>query len=271
MCNNSQNKMVKLKKGDFISITFIGKIKETGQIFDLNDAEDAKKNDLYDPKQKYGPAVVCIGQGDVVKGLDEAFVGKEVGKELTVEVNADNGFGKRDAKQIKLLSASRFAEQEIKPYPGMPVSLNGKEGVIKTVSGGRIMVDFNHPLAGRNLEYQVKINKIVEDDTEKVKGFMQVMVGNDMGAYVENNEAYVNLDLPKEALVELEKKLKERLPNIKKIEKATEKKDSKAEKQSEKKAEASKESKVVKEEKTKEKELKKGIKDDNSASKQPPK
>lgn len=211
-----------VKKGDFIEITFVGRIKETGDIFDLNDVDVAKKNDLFDPKHKYEPAIVCIGHGDVVPGLDSALEGKEVGKEFKAVVSAENGFGKRDPKEVKLLSLSSFKEQDIKPYPGMPVSLNGKEGTIRNISGGRILVDFNHPLAGRNLEYTIKINKIVEDDNEKVKGFLKVTVGNDMGAYVKDNVAYVNVELPKPALKELEAKLKERMPAIKKVDVAKE-------------------------------------------------
>ncbi|MFH1638538.1 MAG: peptidylprolyl isomerase [Candidatus Woesearchaeota archaeon] len=207
-----------VKKGDFIEIIFVGKIKETGQIFDLNDMEEAKKNNIYDPKQKYEPVIVCVGKGDVVKGLDYALEGKEVGKEFTVEVSAEEGFGKRDAKQVRLLSASSFKEQEMKPYPGMPISLNDKEGIITSVSGGRIMVDFNHPLAGRNLQYTIKITKIVENDDEKVKAFMKLMAGNDLGAHLKGDVAYINMKLPGEVMTELEKKLKERLPKITKVE-----------------------------------------------------
>lgn len=72
-----------LKKGDFIEIEFIGKIKESHIVFDVTNEQDAKKYNLYNPKIKYSPLIICIGENNIVKGLDEFLICKEI-KDYTI-------------------------------------------------------------------------------------------------------------------------------------------------------------------------------------------
>src|SRR3989344_7416856 len=123
-----------LKKNDFIEIEYVGRLKENDKIFDLTSEADAKKHDLYDSKQKYGPVTICIGQGDVVPGLDEFFEGKEL-KQYSIEIPPENGFGRKNAKLMKIIPMSAFKNQEIRPMPGLHVNFGGVTGIIKTVSG----------------------------------------------------------------------------------------------------------------------------------------
>ncbi len=53
------------------------------------------------------------------------------------------------------------------PHVGMELTSEGHKGRVLTVSGGRVKVDFNHDLAGKNLEYSIVISDIIEDDEEK--------------------------------------------------------------------------------------------------------
>ena len=66
-----------IKKGDFVELEYMGRLKETNEIFDLTNAEDAKKNNVYNDKLKYSSKVVCVGNNILVKGLDEFLEGKE--------------------------------------------------------------------------------------------------------------------------------------------------------------------------------------------------
>ena len=88
---------------------------------DLNDEEVAKKEDVYNEKATYKPFTVCVGQKDVVKGLDEALEGKEVGKRFTVELQPEEAFGKKNPKYMQLVKASKFKEQNMQPYPGIGI------------------------------------------------------------------------------------------------------------------------------------------------------
>jgi hypothetical protein len=60
----------------------------------------------------------------------------------------------------------------------MPLSLDGQQGVVRTVDGGRVRVDFNHALAGKDIIYEVVVEEKIEDDVEKIKGLIDVYYGN---------------------------------------------------------------------------------------------
>ncbi|MDD4878297.1 MAG: peptidylprolyl isomerase [Candidatus Nanoarchaeia archaeon] len=208
-----------LKKGDFAEIVFTGRIKESGKAFDTNDKESAKKEGLFSENSRYDPIAVCIGEGDVVKGLDEALEGKEAGKEFKVEVPAEKAFGKKDAKMYKLVPASVF-KGEMQPVPGMPVNFNnGMNGTVKTVSGGRILVDFNHPLAGQDLIYDCKIIKHITDDAEKLKGFLKYYLGAEPSVEVKEGKAVITAkpEVPEPIQKALIDKAKSRIPGLKEI------------------------------------------------------
>ncbi len=107
--------MAKIKKDDFIQIKFVGRIKDENKVFDLNDEAAAKKEGLYDPNYNYSPLIVCVGKGDVVRGLDNAFIGKEVGKKFSVELAPEDAFGKRDPRLFHLVNSNKFCESNMTP------------------------------------------------------------------------------------------------------------------------------------------------------------
>lgn len=167
--------MDKVKKGDFVEIEYTGQI-TGGDIFDTTDAEVAKKNGFYneETKDSYGSVIVKQGLKNVVKGLDEALIDKELNKEYEISLSVEDSFGKKDAKLIKTFALASFKDQRIPPQPGMPVNIDGLPGTILRVGGGRVMVDFNYHLAGRPLTYKFKVKRIVTDQGEKIMSVMKL-------------------------------------------------------------------------------------------------
>ena len=161
-----------LKKGDFIELEYTGRIKD-GEVFDTTDEKIAKEAGIYKKEFSYGPVIICLGEGHILKGIDQALIGKEIG-EYKIELPPEKAFGKRDAKLLKLVPLSAFKEHKIEPVPGMQVIVDGVLATIKTVSGGRCLVDFNHPLAGRFVEYDVKILRKIEDTKEKIEALLKL-------------------------------------------------------------------------------------------------
>lgn len=211
--------MVKVKKGDFVQVKYVGRIKEDNKIFDLNDEAVAKKEGIYDQHARYRPLAVCVGQHDVVKGLDDALVGKEVGKKFSVELAPENAFGKKDPKYFQLVNASKFKDSNMIPYPGMHVTINDTPGVVKTISGGRILVDFNHPLAGKDVKYDAEVLGLVEDDAEKVKAIAEMHLGIlSPKVTVDNGVAKIGHEFPEHLVSAVEKSIIERVPSLKKVE-----------------------------------------------------
>ncbi len=207
-----------VKEKDFIELEYTGKVDNV--VFDTTDEKIAKDNDLFDEKAEYKPITICIGQGQIIKGLDNALVGKEPNKGYTVEVKAEEAYGKKNAKLIQLISTSKFRKENIQPMPGLQVNIDGTMGLIKTVSGGRTLVDFNHPLAGKDLTYNIKINKIITDSKEKINSILKVNLGiKDADVKTENNKATISTkqEIPKEIHEELKKMIKELLPALDEI------------------------------------------------------
>ena len=152
-----------VKEGDFIKLQYTGKIQETDEIFDTTDEKVAEEAGLHVENKLYGPIPIIVGGGHVLKAMDYALVDMEEGEEKTLDITPEEGFGVRDPNQMQLIPMSEFRKQGIKPQIGMNITLEGNTGKIRSVSGGRIRVDFNHELAGKNLNYQIKVEEIITD------------------------------------------------------------------------------------------------------------
>ncbi|MBI2659601.1 peptidylprolyl isomerase [Candidatus Woesearchaeota archaeon] len=161
-----------IKKRDFVEMDYTGRLKEDGAVFDTTEEKVAKESGVYDQNMHYHPAVVCIGENNILKELEDRLIGKETGREYSFEMESGKAFGRKDAKLIQMIPLSKFKHQKIQPMPGLQLNIDGVFGIVKTVSGGRVLVDFNHPLAGKDIVYDVKIKRIIEDDAEKVKALL---------------------------------------------------------------------------------------------------
>lgn len=188
--------MVKVKKKDFVEIEYVGKIKGSDQIFDLTDEKLARDNGLYNPNMKYGARIICVGESDLIKSLDDSLVDKDVGKEYKIEIYSKDAFGPRDNKLIRTVPSSVFTRDKINPFPGLQLNVDGMLGTVRSVSGGRVIIDFNHPLAGRDLVYDVKINKIIEDNKLKIESILQNKLNlnkDDYKVIIKENNADIEL------------------------------------------------------------------------------
>ena len=166
--------MIKVKKGDFVELDFVGRIKATGRIFDLT-VEDVAQKEGLNRDAKFEPMIACIGSGQLIAGFDENIDGKEVGAEFEFDLPPEKAFGRKNPKLIQLTSLQILKKQNINPVPGMRLNLDGALATIRSVSGGRVILDFNHPLAGKELHYWVKIQKIVADKKKQVESITKML------------------------------------------------------------------------------------------------
>ena len=157
-----------MKHGDFIKIDFIGKVIATGKVFDFTQADVAKKEGIHNPEHKYEPVLVIIGAKMVIPGVEEQLMNMKVGDEKTFTVSPEKAFGPRNPRMTKVFSHTAFIQQKVNPTPGVFVQIEGMRGKVQSSSGGRVRVDFNHPLAGKELSYQVTITKEITSAKEKV-------------------------------------------------------------------------------------------------------
>jgi len=187
-----------MKHGDFVRVDYVAKIKETSEIFDVTDVEIAKKEGIYDPRTEYGPVTLVVGGEWTIKGVEEALKEMKVGEKRTIEVPPTKAYGERRSELIKLIPASRFQEE---PVPGAWVRVQGLRGRVLSVSGGRVRVDFNHPLAGKTLVYELKIREVVKSKLEKIKAIVHRFSGvKDAKPVVKKGEVEITFQRPVEVL-----------------------------------------------------------------------
>ena len=113
---------------------------------------------------------IIVGSGFLVEGLEEDLIGKKAGDKAEVTVPPEKGYGERSLDAIETVSIKKF---EGKIEPGQMIEYEGKLGFVESVSGGRVKVDYNAPLAGKKLIYEYKIEEIIEDREEKIKALLK--------------------------------------------------------------------------------------------------
>jgi FKBP-type peptidyl-prolyl cis-trans isomerase 2 len=134
--------------GDTVSVEYEGKLQD-GTVFDSS--EKAGK-----------PFSFTVGAQQAIQGFDAAVIGMQEGQEKTVTIPPEKAYGQYDNTKLVELPKSQFADPD-KMVVGLPIhSETGVNGVIKEIKNDSIVVDFNHPLAGKTLIFWIKVVKIVK-------------------------------------------------------------------------------------------------------------
>lgn len=165
-----------LEKGDLVLIDYVGRT--DGEIFDLSSEEKAKENDVYQEEREYKPIPVLIGEEYVIEGLEEKIKEMDINEEAEVEVPAEKAYGKRDADNMETFPEKEFTKQNVNVNVGERIMVGRKQGRVVSKGSGRVRIDFNHPLAGKDLEYWVKVQEKIEDDEEKAEYIFNYRLGH---------------------------------------------------------------------------------------------
>lgn len=156
-------------KGDFLLVEYTIRIKDTNTVVDTTDAELAKKENIYESSRVYGPTLIILGKNWLNPYVEEEITKLGENEEREIEVEPSKAYGDRDPDKVKIFSQREFQRRGYTVNVGDIVEIGGLRGVVKQISGGRVVVDFNHPLAGKTLIYKIKVIKKLEDFNEKVK------------------------------------------------------------------------------------------------------
>ena len=138
------------KKGDKVKVHYHGKLTD-GTTFDSSEGRS--------------PLEFEIGSGQVIPGFDEGVTGLQVGEKRTVNIPADQAYGPVSEEQIVEFPRSQFPP-EMTPEVGMPLQMSNDQGqtfqvVIKEVKDDVVVLDANHPLAGKDLIFDIELVDIV--------------------------------------------------------------------------------------------------------------
>ena len=121
------------------------------------------------------------------------------------------------------MPANVFKKSQINPQVGLQVEIDGHMGIIKSASSGRIIVDFNHPLSGRDVKYKVDVKRVLDNDEEKIRGYLSLQFNIKPEAFkIELNEGKAKIgfekgEFPKELQELVKEKLINLIPTIKEI------------------------------------------------------
>ncbi len=185
--------------GALILANYTAKVKDTGEPIETTVAEEAKNLGILDPTRKYEPRLVSVGEGWVLRGVDEALKNANVGDKLTIEVPPEKGFGVRDAGRVRLIPLRKFGDKADELRVGDEVEVEGRLGVVRFLGSGRAQIDFNHRFAGKTLVYDLEVVKKLETDEEKIVAIVKRRLPlEESKIKLGFEDASLRIDLPQE-------------------------------------------------------------------------
>lgn len=171
-----------IQEGDYVLLeytaTTVPEDEDEERLVDTTSEERAAEEGIDTEEQEFGPRTVEVGGGQLFDEVEDGLVGKEVGDTGEVVVPAENAFGEHDLDDVETVSAKKIDEDD--RYPGAQVNLDGRQGYVETIIGGRARVDFNHPLAGEDVQYDFEIVDVVEDEEEQAASVIEMYAGADV-------------------------------------------------------------------------------------------
>lgn len=137
------------------------------------DYELKVENSIIDYSEEGDPIVFLQGHGNIIPGLEKAIQGMKIGDSKEVFVKAADGYGEFDPENFTEVPRTEFPE-EIPLEIGTEIGVNDENGeelsaYIEEVDVDKITLNFNHPLAGKDLEFKVKIVGIREATAEELE------------------------------------------------------------------------------------------------------
>jgi peptidylprolyl isomerase len=161
-----------IEAGDFVLVEMTGRTLETDEVFDTTDEELAKTEGIHEEEKTYGPKLVVVGEGWVLKGLDDRLAGLKLEETAEVEIPAVEAFGERNPENVRTTPFRVLRSKGVNPAVGQQLELDGRTAVVRSIGGGRVQLDYNHPLAGRKIVYHVKPTLKHEKDEDKIRALL---------------------------------------------------------------------------------------------------
>ena len=143
--------MKKVEKGNKVKVEYTGKF-DDGTVFDTSEGRE--------------PLEVEVGAGRVIKGFDDALSGMKKGDEKEIKIKPEEGYGMPNPELVKEIRRDNLPK-EPEPKEGMVLIMKTPDGnqfpaKISKVEGDKVTIDLNHPLAGKNLNFKIKVVEVAE-------------------------------------------------------------------------------------------------------------
>ncbi len=176
-----------LQDGDFVELDYTLRTTDDDEVIDTTHESVAEEAGIADEDNRdFTPRTIIIGDGHVFESVDDSLRGSEVGDGDSVIVTPEEGFGEYDPEEVRTVSAEKIPEDD--RYPGATVQIDRQQGHIETIIGGRARVNFNHPLAGEELEYDYEIAAVVDDREQQAEGILGMQLQEVPDLWIETDE-----------------------------------------------------------------------------------
>ncbi len=145
--------MSKVKDGDTVKVHYTGKLTEDGTVFDSSEERE--------------PLEFTLGEGQLIPGFEEAVIGMEVGENTTVDITSEDAYGER-REDLELEVSKSDLPDNIDPQVGMQLQMQQQENgqaipvQITDVEEEYVKLDANHPLAGKDLTFEIELIEQVD-------------------------------------------------------------------------------------------------------------
>lgn len=189
------------KDGDFLEVEYSVWDSAANSLIATTEEKKARDANIFEEKMKYGPVLIVLGSQGVIKGLDRELRNMKEKEEKKFTFKPSDAFGERSEELVRVMPLSEFRSREIDPYPGMQVNLDNVTATVKSVTSGRVVVDANHPYAGKDVIYEVRVLRLLTTDKEKVEalGKSYGIAASQISASPEKVELTFNNDISKNA------------------------------------------------------------------------
>jgi peptidylprolyl isomerase len=142
--------MTQVKNGDNVRVHYHGK---------LNDGS------TFDSSEGRAPLEFKVGSGQVIKGFDDAVIEMKIGEKKIVVIPAEHAYGEASMENIIEYPLENFPE-DMKPEIGLELHMSDNEGnnfpvVITAISETAVVLDANHPLAGKELTFEIELVEVI--------------------------------------------------------------------------------------------------------------
>ncbi len=150
-----------VENGDVLKVNYTGRL-ETGEIFDSSLEEVAKEAGIYNPSRNYEPLEVKVGFGQVIPGFEKALLGMKVGEKKEVTIPPEEAYGYERQELFSFIEMEAFKEAAIEPQLGMLLETNMGVGMVHEIKEDHVVLNFNHPLAGKTLIFDIEVVEIMD-------------------------------------------------------------------------------------------------------------
>jgi len=143
----------KVKDGDTVKVHYTGTLTDDGTVFDSSRERE--------------PLEFTLGEGQLIPGFEKAVIGLEEGDETTVELDSEDAYGQR-REDLELEVSKSDLPDNIDPQVGMQLQMQQQEDgqaipvQITAVEDEFVQLDANHPLAGKDLTFEIELIEQVD-------------------------------------------------------------------------------------------------------------